>query len=169
MIRPLTPLDTDAFMALRREALNDTPIAFGASVEDDKGLIREHVVEMLAKTSEQCVMGWFDDDSLVGMVGLYREQRLKSRHRGGVWGVYVTPSARGCGIMKQLLEAIVIKGREWGLMQLDLGVSIKTPNAKHVYESVGFRSWGIQPNTHIWNGITFDEEFMSLVLLTAQP
>lgn len=164
MIRPLLPPDADAFMALRREALNDTPVAFGASVEDDKGLVREHVVEMLGNASEQCVMGWFDNEVLVAMVGLNREQRLKARHRGGVWGVYVTPAARGRGIMKQLLEAIIVKGREWGLMQIDLGVSNKTPNAKHVYESVGFRSWGIQPNTHIWNGVTFDEEFMTLLL-----
>lgn len=164
MIRPLLPLDADAFMALRREALRDTPIAFGASEEDDKGLVREHVVEMLGNRSEQCVMGWFDDNVLVAMVGLNREQRLKARHRGGVWGVYVTPTARGHGIMKQLLEAIIDKGREWGLMQLDLSVSVLTPNAKHVYESVGFRVWGRQPNTLMWQGESNDEEYMSMLL-----
>lgn len=73
MIRHLSPPDTDAFMALRREALRDTPIAFGASIEDDNGLIREHVVDMLANTSEQCLMGWFDGDVLVGMVGPARD------------------------------------------------------------------------------------------------
>jgi len=33
-----------------------------------------------------------------------------------------------------------------------------------VYEAVGFVMWGRQPNTHMWQGETFDEEFMSLLL-----
>jgi len=79
MIRPLLPPDAEAFMALRREALIDTPVAFGASIEDDNGLQRELVLPMLESADEHFVVGCFDGERLVGMAGLHREQRLKSR------------------------------------------------------------------------------------------
>src|SRR4051812_46047339 len=97
-VRKLGADDATALMALRREALENEPFAFAASVADDVGLIRESVLAFLEATDVQAVFGAFEDAALAGMVGLVRATKLKQRHKATVWGMYVRPASRGKGI-----------------------------------------------------------------------
>ena len=54
------------------------------------------------------MVGAFYDSRLIGMAGFYREKGLKSRHKGRVWGVYVTPEARGGGIGRKMMQALLV-------------------------------------------------------------
>ncbi|MDZ4744373.1 MAG: GNAT family N-acetyltransferase [bacterium] len=163
-IRPLTTRDLDAFIELRLEALNDSPFAFGSSPEDDKVLQKKHMREVLENVNEQVVFGCFEGNRLVGITGLFREEHLKMRHRAGIWGVYVTPEYRRKGVATAMMHQAIALAREWGLEQLDLGVSVSTDDAKRVYEAIGFRVWGRQPRAVKWNRFVVDEEYMSLQL-----
>ena len=53
------------------------------------------------------VFGDFDDTRLVDIAGLRLEVGLKVSHTAVLWGVYVTPSHRGLGVARNLIENVV--------------------------------------------------------------
>ncbi len=106
-IRALEPNGAPALIALRREALSTAPLAFGASLEDDRGLSLETVRTSLADVGSFAVLGAFEGGALVGMVGVSRLEKLKSRHRAKIWGMFVTPPVRGRGLGAALLRAAI--------------------------------------------------------------
>lgn len=144
-VRRLGVEDAPALVSLRREALETDPLAFGASIEDDRGLSPDLVRSSLADVGEQAVFGSFDVEALTGMVGVIRASKVKQRHSGTIWGMYVTPRARSRGAGRALLDAAVNQARGWGLEQVQLSVTEPAVAAKRMYESAGFRSWGRQP------------------------
>lgn len=147
-------------MALRRAALETEPLAFGASTEDDVGLVLESVQAFLGDHEAQAVFGLFDGADLVGSVGLIRVSKVKQRHKGIVWGMYVLPRARHGGVGRALLEAAIQHARGWGLDQVQLSVTEAAPAAKRLYEAVGFRSWGRERRALQWQGRFVDEDHM---------
>lgn len=184
-ILPLTPADAEAYVALRREMLLDSPRSFGASPGQDKGSDVEHMRIALGQ-AEFAVIGAFGGvtgASGVGEVGAHdekpskllavaavlREAPIKRRHIAKIWGVYVTPSARGRGLAKRVVQGAIEAARSWGdanagggqvgtrgvggmggavvrVEQVQLSVSETAPVARAVYESLGFVTWGIEPD-----------------------
>ena len=163
-VRRLGVEDATALMSLRREALDTNPLAFAATIEDDRGLDLDFVRSSLADVGEQAVFGRFDGEHLTGMVGIVRASKVKQRHAAIVWGMYVTPRARNQGAGRALLDAAVEQARGWGLEQVQLGVTEAAVAAKRVYESAGFRSWGRQPRALQWQGRFVDEHHLVLDL-----
>ncbi len=163
-LRALVPDDVAALVALRREALTTAPLAFCASVEDDRGLSVEGVRASLAGPG-YAVFGAFEGDALVGMAGVIRQERLKLRHRAAVWGLYVTPRARGRGLGAALLAAAVERARAWpGVAQVQLSVTEAAPEARRLYERAGFRVWGTEPDALEWEGRRYAEHHLLLDL-----
>jgi GNAT superfamily N-acetyltransferase len=161
-IRRLHAADADVLVALRREALELEPLAFGASPEDDVALLRDSVRTFLDDHEKQAVFGQFDGADLVGMIGLVRASKVKQRHKAMIWGMYVTPHARNKGVGRALLEAAIKHAREWGLDQLQLTVTEAAPHAKRLYESAGFRPWGQERHALHWKGRFVDEYHLAL-------
>jgi RimJ/RimL family protein N-acetyltransferase len=165
VVRRLEVADAEAFVVLRREALANDPFAFAASPEDDRGLLVEEVRVFLANRAEQAVFGGFDGGQLAGIVGLYRENKLKRRHIAHVWGVYVTPSMRGRGLARAMMEALVAHARTCeGLELVELSAATSTPAPIRLYESLGFRAWGVEKNAIKWNDAYADDVQMVLEL-----
>ena len=141
-LRPLTPDDAEAYVALRRAMLLDAPHAFLSSPEDDRGSKVEEVRERLASEGDDVTYGVFAQE-LCGAVGLHRERHEKAAHKVLVWGMYVAPKRRQEGLGRQLLEAVVAHARGLdGVSQLCLSVSEAAPEARRLYEAVGFHVWG---------------------------
>lgn len=157
-VRRLRPEDVASLVALRREALEGHPLAFGASADDDRGLSLEFMRASLADSEEQAVFGCFEGDSLMGMVGVIRASRVKVRHKANLWGMYVSPHARQQGAGHALLEAAIEQARAWpGVEQLHLGVTDVAGAARKLYEAAGFRIWGREPRALQWEGRFVDE------------
>jgi RimJ/RimL family protein N-acetyltransferase len=167
-IRRLHPEDAPSLVALRREALESHPLAFGASVDDDRGLSLEFVQASLAASEEQAVFGCFEGDNLVGMVGVVRASRVKVRHKANLWGMYVSPRARQKGAGRALLKAAIDQARAWpGVEQLHLSVTDVAVAARTLYEAAGFRIWGREPRALQWEGRFVDELHLVLDVLDA--
>jgi len=163
-VRRLRVEDAASLVSLRREALEADPLAFGASIDDDRGLSLELVRASLADHEEQAVFGCLEGDRLIGMVGVIRASKVKQRHIGSVWGMYVTPRARSKGAGRALLDAAIQQARKWGLSQLQRGVTETASTAKRLYERAGFRAWGREPRALRWKGRFVDEHHRVLEL-----
>jgi GNAT superfamily N-acetyltransferase len=164
-VRRLRPEDAASFVVLRREALESQPLAFGASVDDDRRLSVEFVRGFLTDGQEQAVFGAFEGGQLRGVAGIFRESRVKQRHKATIWGVYVTPQAREKGVGRALVRATIRCAREWaGVRQLHLTVADTAHSAKRLYEAAGFRAWGREPRALRWEGKFVDDFHLVLDL-----
>jgi ribosomal protein S18 acetylase RimI-like enzyme len=164
-VRRLCPEDAASLIALRREALENHPLAFAASIEDDRGLSPEFVRTVLAD-HEQAVFGHVAGARLTGMVGVLRGAGVKRRHKAHVWGMYVAPLARQQGVGRALLDATIAQARAWpGVSQIHLSVSDTAVAARRLYEAAGFRSWGRERRALQWEGQFVDEFHLVLDLI----
>lgn len=163
-IRPLGPGDAPAFWRLRHTALKLEPSAFGESAEEHERTPVEIFASRLLR-EESVVIGGFDGLSLVGVVGLHREERLKRRHTATIWGMFVAPSHRNLGLGRALLTAAIERARSMqGVRKVQLSVITSQPAARRLYASLGFRSFGIEPEALDVDGRYLDEEYMYLRL-----
>jgi ribosomal protein S18 acetylase RimI-like enzyme len=154
-----------AVRKLRLRALREEPLAYLASYDEDVvGWTEAFVTTSLAKPIGTAVFGALAGDSMVGMVGLNRETRAKSRHRARIWGMYVAPEARRTGVGGALLEAALEEATRAGIDHLELTVSAPQKAARALYERIGFRAIGTIPSAMRVDGVDVDEAFMVLSL-----
>lgn len=148
-IRLLTADDAEAFWRLRLEMLRNDPASFADSTEEHETTTIDTVRQRLEEgnPASNFVVGSFADGHLTGSAGFFRRPNNKERHKGHVWGVYVSPSQRGKGVGKALMLEIIRRARQIsGIEQITLVASAKLP-AQRLYESVGFKGYGIEPHS----------------------
>jgi GNAT superfamily N-acetyltransferase len=161
-IRTLCVNDAPLLIALRRKALETEPLAFAASPADDVALVMESVHSFLEKPDTQALYGSFDGADLVGMIGLFRQTKVKQCHKAAIWGMYVQPGLRRRGVARALLAAAIDHARTWSVDQLHLSVSESAVAAKRLYAAAGFRAWGTEPRALQWDGRFVEEHHLVL-------
>ena len=115
------------------------------------------------RTEEYFILGFFEDEQLVGVVGFVRERKLKKMHKSFIWGMYVRPDFRGKGIAKKLLLEVIIKAKKIeGLSKIMLSVTHHQENALQFYERLGFEKYAVENDAIRLDGQKIDEIFMSL-------
>ncbi len=165
-IRRLAPADAHDFRALRLHALQDSPTAFGSSFEEHQDRPLAEAVVMLGVASGHHMFGAFDGASLVGIVGVSREEGAKERHRGCLRSMFVAKSHRGQGLGKALMGAAVTFARTMpGLRQLTLDVTAGNLAAIATYQGFGFKVYGTAPQALFVDGQYHDEVNMVLHLV----
>ncbi|MFD2647845.1 GNAT family N-acetyltransferase [Devosia albogilva] len=156
-IRRLGPQDLGAYRALRLEALEAAPEAFGTAHEEAARQSDAYFRSLLERLA---VFGAFDaEGTLAGMVAFARREGVKARHVGDIISVYVGPSLRGTGASLALIEAAVDHARHH-VIQLELGVGTYNTAAIRLYEKAGFRTYGTEPRALFVNGRFIDEHQM---------
>lgn len=165
-VRRLTEKDAACLWGLRLEALVSEPKAFGESADEHRKRAVETFASRLGDDGEQAfVLGAFDGGTLIGMAGFYRHRNLKERHKGAIWGVFVKPSHRGLGIGRLLISEILQRVRQDpDIVQIQLSVAIPQQQARVLYESLGFRSFGLERRVLCVDGDYVDEEHLILLL-----
>ena len=169
-VRVLTPDDAIPFSKLRRERLEQAPRAFAESLAEHDALPLAKIAERLARSNHNFVVGAFTPKAeLVGMAGFARNPRLKSHHKGVIWGVYVRPQWRGTGVGRTVLSELLKQARTLaGLEQIQLTVSTSQTAAKKLYESLGFEVFGHERHALKVDGEYVDEDHMVLWLSKAR-
>ncbi|WP_315126901.1 GNAT family N-acetyltransferase [Comamonas antarctica] len=92
------------------------------------------------------VFGAFLGDALVGTVTLEFSAKPKIRHKAHLIGMFVSPAARGCGAGRALVQAAIGMASERpGLRVMTLTVTEGNAAAIGLYESCGFKVFGVEP------------------------
>jgi ribosomal protein S18 acetylase RimI-like enzyme len=147
--RRLTGDDVEDYIAFRHEMLLDSPRAFTSSPEDDRGKDAAEL-HRTAADPERAIWLIRDDASahrILAAAGVMRETKIKRRHVAFIWGVYVTPSARGRGLARRVVTAAIDSARGWpGVSSVRLTVNETADAAHHLYGSLGFLVWGVEPD-----------------------
>ena len=165
-IRILTAYDATIFWEIRLRGLKDDHLAFGTTYEESKDLTLETVRQRYFQVAaDNVILGAFEGDQLAGITGIYREPKQKVRHKAAIWGVYVAPEYRGRGLAKKLMQAAIDQARQWdGVAQIGLVVYMGNQSAYRLYQSLGFVTWGVEPNALYWNHEYADDMYMALKL-----
>ncbi|WP_435106778.1 GNAT family N-acetyltransferase [Arhodomonas sp. AD133] len=164
-IRPLTTVDAASFKALRLAGLRECPVAFGSSYEEERDGTLANVSERIGPTATSAVFGAFDSSELVGVLGVSRHTARKWWHKASLWGMYVMPAHRANGVARALLNrGIRFAASMAGVRWLTLSVAVTNAAAQALYESVGFRCYGREPEALCVGGVYHDERLMALPL-----
>lgn len=162
-IRELELSDAAAFLGLRERSLRENPEAYHSDVSEWEGRLDR--VEQLIR--ENVVFGAFADGLLCGMAILGTSGRTlqRRRHKAEVWAVYVAPEHRGRSISRRLMERVIQAANERGYRALVLTVETGNVGAIALYESLGFRSYGVEREaTLLKDGVFCDDMLMQLDL-----
>jgi ribosomal protein S18 acetylase RimI-like enzyme len=164
MIRRLNEKDLDQFIKIRKDSLQLDAKSFGADpgrkIDTDKT-----VIDLKAKNDENFILGYFEQDQLVGILGFIRYENVKTKHKGFIWDVYVYEKFRGTKIGEQLLKSCIDHAQKLkGLEKILLGASHISDNALGLYSKMGFEIYGRETNAMIWEGEYIDEILMEKIL-----
>jgi ribosomal protein S18 acetylase RimI-like enzyme len=158
LIRRLTGTDARTFREVRLAGLQAHPDAFGSSWEEEA----EHPPSWFEERVQNgYVAGCELDGALVGVAGLYRGDRLKTRHRGTLWGMYVAPQARRRGVGAELVQDIIDAARGT-VEELNLTVAAHNEPAIRLYRRFGFADLGLDPHALKIGDAYVDEMLMRL-------
>jgi RimJ/RimL family protein N-acetyltransferase len=148
-IRQLTAIDAAPYHELRLRMLREHADAFTSSFEEDSRKPLSWIEKRIGPGKDSphdFVLGAFDEsDSLVGIVGLAVETRIKQRHKGVLFGMYVAAEASANGVGRALLSHCLDRARAIpGLEQINLTVTATNERARKFYETAGFRAFGVE-------------------------
>lgn len=156
-VRPLTPTETDQWLALRRKLWPDTPIP-------------AHLAEMeamLADPEQYAVFVGVDDE---GQINGFVEVSLRpcaegctTRPVGYIEGWFVEESVRGRGIGRALIDAAEEWARARGCRELASDADIGNEAGQQAHRALGFEEVG--RNVHYRRSISPPPETESLPTL----
>ena len=167
LIRPLTAADVHPYKSLRDEALECAPESFSsdhaASVNRPASA---YAPRFGAPASGHFFLGAFAPDGpLLGCIGCERELLPQQRHSARLVSMMVAPAAQRRGIGQQLLAASIEQAAQVaGLEQLTLSVTASNHHVVRLYESAGFRAWGLLPRAIVVQGAGYDQLHMVRLL-----
>lgn len=147
-VRRLGPADVEAYRALSLRAYGEHPDAFVATVDERAAKPIDFWLSRVndAADAPECVFGAFVDGELVGSAGLDFETRPKTRHKAGLFGMYVRPDQRGRGLGEALVQAVLAAARaRQGVRLVKLTVTEGNAVAEGLYARCGFERFGVEP------------------------
>ena len=91
--------------------------------------------------------------ALVGTAGLSWPEAEEVRPAAFVWGVYVSPRARGQGLASAMMEALIERAGSYdGLGRVTLDCFGTSVGAIGLYRKLGFTALGVRPGYYSDNG-----------------
>ena len=161
-IRILNASDVEIFQATRIAAVTQHPVAFLVDAHEEKARPLEEVASRLAPQDHRWVLAAVAANTVVGMVGFVRQERPKIQHKAFIWGMYVSPEYRSQGLGRKLMNETISRAKKLpGLKRVDLSVMTENKEAKELYESLGFETWGVEPSSIVVDNQPRDESHMT--------
>ncbi len=156
MIRQITANDFDKWKVLRLEAAQLNPEFFCESFDTLQKRDKAWLEDSLKKGT---VFTYEKDGLMVGLIGTFPMQMGNLLHRAVLFGLYVKPEFRKCGIANELVERVIdfVKPTH---EQLHLSVTTNNEKALTLYKKHGFIIYGTEPNALKIGDSYYDEYLM---------
>ena len=156
-IRQLTPGDAALYRSVRLAGLKESPEAFGSTFQAE---FTKPLAWFFDRVSNCEVFGAFLDAEILGIAGFAVRNEEKEAHKGLLWGMYVRPSARGAGVARRLVEAVIAHARP-RVELIQLSVVVGNEQARRLYARLGFVEYGIEKKSLKHHGRYYDEILMA--------
>lgn len=162
--RRLNIKDLDSYFSNRLRALADSPEAFLSTMEETKAQGNGRFKAILSQSDDQNVIfGAVENGTVVGTCGVLLGDRVKTRHKATIWGMYVDRDQRGKSVGAKLIDLAIAHAREkLKVKVIYLSVASANEQARRLYESRGFVRWGVEPFAVLDDSGYSDEDHMSL-------
>jgi RimJ/RimL family protein N-acetyltransferase len=160
MIRPLRPDEPELYREIRLEALRLHPEAFGASFEDESARPLSFFEQRLTANT---IFGGFVDKALMGTAGFMPEASAKRSHKSHLWGMYVRRQARGSGLARLLVDAVLDHATRHAEL-IQLSVVSDNIGAQRLYAAAGFQPYGLEVKALKVDGRYLDDILMVKLL-----
>lgn len=155
VVEPMSDADADAVLAIYAEGIATGTATFETAVPDWRRWKATHRKEprLVARDVEGHVIGWTALSSWSG----------REVYAGVCWeSVYVAAAARGSGVGKVLLHAMIPASEAAGVWTLIAGVQAENAASLALHESVGFRRVGVHERigrdaARIWRDVVILE------------
>lgn len=162
-VRFLTPDDAAEYRAVRIEALDERPAAFGSLAGDEPD--ERETATRLAKSDDHCFFGAFEAGRLVGILRASHYAAPNEKHRVYLAGFFVRTAFRRRGHGNGSLRAAL----DWSVAdpivrRINLNVVTGRCAAIRLYEHFGFVTCGIEREAFSCDGRYYDEQLMTLAV-----
>ncbi|MFV0463404.1 MAG: GNAT family N-acetyltransferase [Nostocoides sp.] len=135
-VRSLTEDDWATYRDARLEALRESPEAFVADLVTESGLPESEWRDRMARSHR--MLAEEGAGRHLGVVSL-REGTAEGDTHADLFGLWVTPPARGTGIATGLVRAAAVKAHEDGMTHLTYWVGTDNGRAVAFASGFGFR------------------------------
>ncbi|MFL0460749.1 GNAT family N-acetyltransferase [Kytococcus sedentarius] len=135
-VRELAADEWEIFKTLRLRALQEDPEAFVASYEEESQHSDEEWQERMSHATR---IGAQQGSEWVALASVGDEDTRDDDELGEVYGIWVTPSLRGEGVARQLMEHAELVGRNAGYSHLAYWVNTDNGRAVAFASSIGYR------------------------------
>lgn len=163
-LRVFEKKDAEALHRLRAQSLEECPEAYSMGLELWRSApisAVEATIEASATGQDGPLIGAFQNETLLGFIGVKVIARKKVAHVGTLWGFYVDPEHRRKGLGQKILERTMDLVRETEtLEQLRLMASTQSTAAVALFEKLGFENYGVEPR-----GRKINEDYHDLVYM----
>jgi len=177
LVRPLDPGDAEQYRALRLASLRDFQCAHGPDYEEALAQPLSWSEKRLARP-DYFWFGAFDGAPdaevdlapLVGAICLRTLEGRRLRHSASLNSLMVRQDYQGRGIARRLTAHLIGFARSLGhLRQLTLEVNEQNVPARRLYDSVGFRQFGLEPDAIFHEGRYYAKQHLQLFLVSQDP
>ena len=164
-LRALDVEDFASFLELQKDAIFNAPEVFGSDYDwfDALSVLsKEQRYQEYMDFPYKYLLGAFDQDNRIkGMIGFSSDKsRRKLRHKGKIWGMYVTPESRGQGIASSLVTSVLETAAEIDCELVQLSVGTKNRDSYGLYLRFGFTVYGTELRAMKVNEEYVDEYLM---------
>lgn len=135
-VRELAADEWEIFKTLRLRALQEDPEAFVASYEEESQHSDEEWQERMSHATR---IGAQQGSEWVALASVGDEDTRDDDELGEVYGIWVTPSLRGEGVARRLMEHAELVGRNAGYSHLAYWVNTDNGRAVAFASSIGYR------------------------------
>jgi RimJ/RimL family protein N-acetyltransferase len=142
-VRRVRPEDAARVKAIRLEMLVDSPLAFLERIDEAAAKPHADHQARIAKVAADPDTAQFiaeEHGRVIGHAGGWAPNEAAGTTM--IFAVYVTPTRRGTGILKQIIDAVAEWSRAMGRPRLELEVIVGNDRAVRAYERIGFTDTG---------------------------
>jgi len=146
VVRRIEADEWEPFRRLRLEALKDSPLAFVEQYEESLAEPEEfwrNRVHLSATDDDRTTVVAVHDGRFIGKASCFVDPQVTDARAGHLFGVYVTPAARGTGVAESVVEAALRWAyEEAGVDRVRLFVTEINERAAAFYRRLGFERTG---------------------------